>query len=476
MRRLFPDGKTFVDAVPRRPAAEIMERFATVARADDDLRAFVLDNFELPTIASVHAAREERNLRRYIRSIWPELRRGGDAAIPDGSLLALEGPYVVPGGRFAELYYWDSYFTMLGLVHDGEEALARSLLERFTELIERYGYVPNGTRSYYLSRSQPPLYHAMVELLPEAQPAALRRRLSAMVEEHRYWMADAERLGPGDRSGNVVAMPDGSILNRYWDRRDTPREESFSEDVATSSASFRDPARMFRDLRAGAESGWDFSSRWCDDGQLSSIRTTDFVAVDLNAFLFGLERAIAVAADRLWQDALAAAFRRRATERQAAVTRWCWSEAGYFTDFDLRDGVRRPITAASAVPLFTGLASAAQADATEASIRQWLLAPGGLRTSCVRTGQQWDAPNGWAPLQWMAASGLRRYGHHDLARLIARRWTQTVDAEFQGSGRIHEKYDVEACRAGAGGEYVPQLGFGWTNGVTTALMDLVACD
>lgn len=477
-RRLFGDGKTFVDAVPLRPAAEILALFGRVERDDEALRAFVSEHFVLPASARVHAAHGERDLRRYIASLWSELARPPSQGQPDGSLLSVDHPYLVPGGRFVELYYWDSYFSMLGLIRDGHESLARSIVDAFTDLIERYGHIPNGTRSYYLSRSQPPLYFAMLQLVPDPRPDENRRRLRAMMLEHGFWMSGVDSLMPGECSRRAVAMPDGGILNRYWDDRDTPRDESFAEDVEAAHASSLPAHDIFRALRAGAESGWDFSSRWfAEADDLTTIRTQEIVPIDLNAFLYGLERAIADLADALCEDGIAQAFDIAARARRSAIERWLWCEGGYFTDFDLALGALRPgPTAATLAPLFTSAATAAQAALIADTVAAQLLGPGGLRTTLVETGEQWDWPNGWAPLQWIAFSGLRRYGHRDLAATIAQRWTAMVDAEFQRSGWLHEKYDVEQRRGGGGGEYPPQLGFGWTNGVTAAFIDLVACD
>jgi alpha,alpha-trehalase len=336
-----------------------------------------------------------------------------------------------------------------------------------TDLIETYGYVPNGTRTYYLGRSQPPLYHMMVKLVGEVTP----RRLAAMKLEHAWWMAGADDIGPNESTAHVVRLADGSLLNRYWSDAGTPRDESWREDIATArSAPARDPARIYRELRAGAESGWDFSSRWLGDGTLASIRTSAIIPIDLNAFLFSLEMEIAKASvgeDRRRYEALASG-------RRAAVQRHMWrTEAGYFIDFDIETGKQRPaLTAAAATPLLVGIASQGQVAATARRLREDLLAPGGLRTTTVETGQQWDRPNGWAPLQWIAATGLRRYGQNELAAEIARRWVATVEVNFGRTGLIHEKYDVEECTTGGGGEYAPQHGFGWTNGVTADFIDM----
>lgn len=475
LNRVFPDGKTFADAVPRHEVEAIRNAFVDGATTGIDLRRFAEDNFVLPQAAEVLPAHGERDLRRYIRSVWPSLCRADAASPPGGSRLPVAGRYVVPGGRFAELYYWDSYFSILGLVRDGHEDVAASMVDTFTDLLDTHGRIPNGTRSYYLSRSQPPLYFAMLDLLPQAKPAVRRRRLEALLCEHAFWVDENLAGRTAAEASRAVRMPDGALLNRYSDDCDTPRDESYLEDVCTAAASARPAGEVYRALRAGAESGWDFSSRWlADGGTLESIRTTSIVPVDLNAFLYGMERAIASLADDLCLDAVAGRFDVASRRRRAAMHRWLWHDAGYFCDFDLDTLERRQhMTAAALAPLFTGVATQAQAAAVARTTAEELMAPGGLRTTLVRTGEQWDWPNGWAPLQWIAFRGLRRYGHRRLARTIAMRWVATVDAEFQRTGWIHEKYDVESRTGGGGGEYAPQLGFGWTNGVTAAFLDML---
>lgn len=473
-RGILADGKAFVDAVPKRPIADIMSDFALLRGNDAELLRFVGANFTLPpSIDPAVPAMPAQPLRAHIRSMWSNLARDPESGAVNSSALPVGHRHVVPGGRFREIYYWDSFFTMLGLVRDGETALATGIVDAMTDLIEDHGHVPNGTRTYYLGRSQPPLFHMMVALLDDDRPNVAARRLAAMKREHAWWMDGAEDLGPGESVNHVTKLADGSLLNRYWDPRGTPRDESWREDVETAMQSGRPPEQVYRDLRAGAESGWDFSSRWLDSPALSSIRTTGIAPVDLNAFLYGLECAIAAAS-----DSEAPTFAERAKRRRDAMHTHLWEETkGYFADYDLDcRAIRASATAAGLAPLLSGLANQRQADATSRVTRDKLLAPGGLRTTLLNSGQQWDCPNGWAPLQWIAVTGLRRYGHYDLAKEIARRWIVTVDENYRRTGLLHEKYDVENSSAGRGGEYAPQIGFGWTNGVTGDLIDLYSND
>ena len=465
-RGILTDGKTFVDAVPRRPVDAILADFAELNGDDAALLRFVTDNFNLPpAIGPATANVPARPLRDYIRTMWPALARGPKAGAANSSALAVGHRHVVPGGRFREIYYWDSFFTMLGLVRDGETALANGIVDAMTDLIEEHGHVPNGARTYFVGRSQPPLFHMMVALLDDLRPEVAARRLAAMKREHDWWMDGADTLTPGTQANRVAMLTDGSLLNRYWDPRGTPRDESWREDVETALESYRPASEVYRDLRAGAESGWDFSSRWLDAGPLASIRTTTIAPVDLNAFLYGLEIALAASGDD--------AFVAKTEARRNAMHTHMWDEAlGHFCDFDLTANARRPQpTAAALAPLLSGVATQEQADASAAFAAEKLRAPGGLRTTLVTSGQQWDEPNGWAPLQWIAAAGLRRYGHDALAQDIARRWIATVQAAYARTGLVFEKYDVEAGAVGAGGEYAPQIGFGWTNGVTADLID-----
>ncbi|MFC0205350.1 alpha,alpha-trehalase TreF [Novosphingobium soli] len=465
MRRLFADSKTFADAIPRRsPPAILADYRARTEWSDDDLRAFVRANFDMPDEAVPAAAgrTSPRPLLDHIRNLWDLLARPPVTPSPGSSALAFAGTHVVPGGRFREIYYWDSYFTMLGLREDGRRDLIEGMIDGFVGLVERYGHVPNGARSYYLSRSQPPFLYLMMGLSDVHDPAVLNRRLDALIDEHGYWT----------RGAHVVRMPDGATLNRFWDDRDTPRDESYREDVITARASGRPAAEVYRNLRAAAESGWDFSSRWLADGHmLATVDTTDIVPVDLNSLLYGLERDIAGRCIALHRSC-ATTFERQARQRRAAIEHWLWDDAeGRYGDWELpRRRLRPGLSAATAYPLFTRLAIPAHAARVAATIETRLIAPGGLRTTLVRTGQQWDEPNGWAPLQWIAANGLDAYGHGTVARHIARAWISTVEARYRASGKLVEKYDVETRGSGGGGEYPLQDGFGWTNGVTRAMI------
>jgi len=495
--QVFPDGKDFCDALPKGSPAEILARYrAAVPGTPEELKAFVAANFTAPaavgptaaaTVAkAAPAAPAGTPLIAHIDALWGVLTRQPADVPLYSSLLPLPRPFVVPGGRFREIYYWDSYFTMLGLLESGRADLTQDMVSDFAHLIDRYGRIPNGNRTYYLSRSQPPFFFAMVALLDPGHPErAFARYLPQLKREYAFWMDGATSVARGLARQRVVAfsggrgaieVPPRQLLNRYWDDEDLPRDESYREDVALADRSGRDRRQLYRDVRAAAESGWDFSSRWFADAHsLTSIDTTDIVPVDLNSLLFGLEQAIAAGCGEAHDETCQRAFRQHARARRAAMDRYLWDAVrGTYFDYQWARGERIPrVSAATLYPLFVHAASRAQAAAVARITRAQLLKGGGLVTTTLNTGQQWDAPNGWAPLQWIAVAGLNAYGESGLAEEIACRWTVNVARAYRESGKLVEKYDVtNTDRPGGGGEYPLQDGFGWTNGVTRKLLAL----
>jgi alpha,alpha-trehalase len=483
MAAIYADGKTFADATANVAPAEVLAQYqASHPDSPQALKQFTDAHFALPVpAASAPSPPGQVSMLEHIDRLWEPLTHSTTSAPRYGSLLPLPQPYVVPGGRFREIYYWDSYFTMLGLEQSGRQDLVSDMVRDFAYLIDTYGHVPNGTRSYYLSRSQPPFFFEMVGLLSQQDAgSAFARYLPQLRREYAFWMDGAGGLRRGRAYRRVVAMPDGSILNRYWDDRDTPRDESYREDTELARASGRPVRQVLRDIRAAAESGWDFSSRWFADGHTrASIDTTEIVPIDLNSLLFGLENAIRMGCQRRADADCASEFARRAAARHAAIDRYLWDpSSGCYVDYrwPQRTAVAR-VSAATLYPLFLTLASQSQAAAVARTVIRELLKAGGIVTTPLDTGQQWDAPNGWAPIQWIAIAGLRQYGQTSLARTIACRWIVNVEAVYRQSGKLVEKYDVVTTgRSGGGGEYPLQDGFGWTNGVTRKLMALYPAD
>lgn len=481
MARLFPDSKTLVDSRPLEAPSALKARYlAEKEQAGFDLKAFVAKWFAPPVpAATVPGSAATTGMEQHIRDLWPLLTRAADSADARSSLIPLPKSYVVPGGRFREVYYWDSYFSMLGLIDSKRTDLVANMLDNFSHLISTVGHIPNGNRTYYLGRSQPPYFAAMVGLYATATDTTQALKyLDAMEAEYAFWMDGAAALAPGEANRRAVRMRDGALLNRYWDDRPEPRPESYREDYLLG-ASLPVPKRepLYRNIRAAAESGWDFSSRWMrDTTDLRTLETTDLAPVDLNSLLYHAERTIAafrrfrkVVGDSLVAVKFDAAAEARRTEVLAAA----WdAKSGFFYDVRWKSGERvtdRPTMAAAAV-LYFGLATAEQGRAVAAKLERDFLRPGGFVTTMIRSGQQWDAPNGWPPLQWIGMEGVRRYGRGDLADMARDRWLTLNRRTYAAVGKMTEKYDVlDLSRPAGGGEYPTQDGFGWTNGVALAL-------
>ncbi|WP_395314411.1 alpha,alpha-trehalase [Enterobacter sp. ECC-249] len=478
--KLFPDQKTFADAVPKSDPLMILADYRMQhTQSSFDLRHFVEMNFTLPAEGEKYVPPAGQSLREHIDDLWPVLTRTTDKASNKwDSLLPLPKPYVVPGGRFREVYYWDSYFTMLGLAESDHWDKISDMVDNFAYEIDTFGHIPNGNRSYYLSRSQPPFFSLMVELLATHDSDALKKYRPQMEKEYAYWMDGVDALQPGQANKRVVKLDDGAILNRYWDDRDTPRPESWLDDVNTAKNNPNRPAtEIYRDLRSAAASGWDFSSRWMDDPQkLGTIRTTSIVPVDLNALMFKMEKLLARASQESGDAASANKYETLATARQKAIESHLWNDKeGWYADYDLKSKkVRNQLTAAALFPLYVKAAAQDRADKVAAATSSRLLKPGGIATTTVNSGQQWDAPNGWAPLQWVAAEGLQNYGQEKVSMDVTWRFLKNVQHTYDREKKLVEKYDVSSTgTGGGGGEYPLQDGFGWSNGVTLKMLDRV---
>ncbi|WP_338294349.1 trehalase family glycosidase [Planctobacterium marinum] len=480
---LFSDSKTFADAIPNKPFSEIEEHWKKESHLPEfDLGKFVHSHFILPEQKEVKASDAvQRDMLQYISSMWTHLLRKPDA-ISGNSLIELPRPYIVPGGRFQEIYYWDTYFTALGLCEDGHYQLVLDMFSNFQYLIENNGCIPNGNRDYYRGRTQPPILALLLELLlnhkdklPRLNESDfLESAVASLEQEYQYWMRGSAHLShDNNKQIRCLLMSDGTVLNRYFDDHEGPRPESWREDSELASE-LPEPRRadFFKDVRAACESGWDFSSRWlAEPHNLSSIRTTDIVPVDLNCLLWKLETSLAHYHEVLSNPERAAQLKQAAQQRANAIQHWCWhQESGFYMDVIFSKETTSEIySLAGVLPLVMGLASAQQAQQVSEKLASDFLKPGGLVTTLTETEQQWDSPNGWAPLQWFAVCGLENYGYQGLAMQVMERWLDNVKACLKTHGCMLEKYNVVTPGLIAGGgEYQVQTGFGWSNGVSRA--------
>ena len=482
LHRIFTDGKTFVDCVPKRNPKDIMVDYLKLKNnplVKFSLEGFVKANFELPVNpTNNYQSTTNEDVATHIKTLWQVLKRNPDKALDGSSLLPLPNAYIVPGGRFREIYYWDSYFTMLGLQESNEYEMIENMINNFSFLISTYGHIPNGNRSYYLSRSQPPFFSLMINLLAEKKGNEVYKTyLSSLQKEYDYWMDKTAK------TKHAVTMPDGSILNRYYDADNAPRQESYKEDfeVATTEANNVQEGnfkRIFeqksRDLRSGAESGWDFSSRWFADGKtINTIQTTNLIPVDLNGLLYHLEQTLAKAYTVFGNAQQANHFTQIAAKRKKAINKYCFNtKANWYFDYNIIAKQQSKImTAAGISPLFFNIAAKENAVAIAKTLQNNFLKAGGIITTLNTTGQQWDAPNGWAPLQWITVKGLENYQQTALAKDIAKRWVTLNVKVYKETGKLMEKYNVIDINLPAGGgEYAGQDGFGWTNGVLLKMM------
>jgi len=409
-------------------------------------------------------------------------------AITAHGLLYLPYPYVVPGGRFNEMYGWDSYFIQIGLLRDGMIELAQSMTDNFVYEIEHYGMVLNANRTYYLTRSQPPFLTAMIlgTYAHTGDEKWLRDTLAAIDTYYDYWTTGLHRvpglalsryhdLGQGPAPEVVASERDAAGRTHYDRVKDyyrthevTRYEESLYYDAGADTLT----ALFYLGDRAMRESGFDPSNRF---GPFS-VDIIRHAPVCLNSLLYRMEREAARIHDLVGQEAIAASWRDRAAARRDLINRTMWdAEAGLY--FDYQFAQRRSssyVFATTFYPLWVGLATEKQARQVAENL-DLLEAPGGLLTSTTTSGSQWDAPYGWAPLQMIAVQGLRRYGFHTEANRLARKFLDLVAKEFHEHGIIVEKYDVVRQESDLAdglrfGYDANEIGFGWTNAVFSELL------
>ena len=480
LNKVYADGKTFIDLIPRGRTKQIRKEYL-FAKQDPNfnLHEFVNRHFyEFEHSAPTYHSNPDHTPRTHIKELWNVLERRN--RIDRGSLIAVPYPYIVPGGRFSEQFYWDSYFIMLGLAADGQWKKINDMMKNYSYMIRKFGFIPTANRTYFLTRSQPPFFSHMVRLLAKNnnKTLTLLEYLPYMLAEYRFWLKGRRIIADKDdivAYRRVVRMPGGEYLARYYDNKSTPRPESMREDIeAADDGDGANNEKLYLDLRAGAESGWDFSSRWfADPADIRTIHTTDIIPVDLNCLLYHLEVTISETYQRMFQPILARKFQRRAEQRWAAIHKYMWDEKEqFFLDYDFHTNERTGrMTLAGIFPLYTKIATHKQAEGVAKRLEEDFLKKGGLMMTLQETGQQWDAPNGWAPLQWIAIQGLREYGFHALADKIKKAWVANCVNVYEKEGKMVEKYNVvDPDKLGGGGEYILQDGFGWTNGVLAALL------
>jgi alpha,alpha-trehalase len=438
--------------------------------------------------------------------------------IRDHGLLFLENPYVVPGGQFNEMYGWDSYFIVRGLLRDDRRDLARGMLENFFYEIQHYGGVLNANRTYYLGRSQPPFLTSMILALYRADVAAKQPNLEALAKAYQFAVSDYERWTQEPHLAGDTG------LSRYFDEGDGPVPEIMGDpsnyyrgvahyylvnegeqsphlvhvdaqhpldlvpgptwevsicdpDQSTSSKITCDAtdrvglaADYYKGDRSLRESGFDITFRFGPYG----VDTHHYAPICLNSLLYKTETDLAEISELLNRPADAKSWREKARARQERINHYLWdSSRGLFTDYNFETGKRSTYEYATTFyPLWVGLASKEQASAVEKNLSLFEQA-GGLAMSVNPTGAQWDFPYGWAPIHLLAIEGLRRYGYADDADRLSEKFLTMVLENFRRDHTIREKYNVvtrSTVTRIVAGYAVNVSGFGWTNGVYLELL------
>ncbi|MGB8535648.1 MAG: trehalase family glycosidase [Acidobacteriaceae bacterium] len=444
-----------------------------------------------------------------------------ESEIPQPGLLYLPNRYVVPGGRFNEMFGWDSYFIILGLLRDGRVDLARGMVENFFYEIENYGAVLNANRTYFLTRSQPPFLSSMIRAVYDAEIArdpspANRARQQKWIahaylyahRDHDFWLRSMHRAGQtglaryldigegpvpdiADHSSYyidvidwLVAHPD--VHTKYLiPAPENPSPAEWAVLARTScdpshsvvcrlawSHGFRLSRDFYKGDRAVRESGFDISFRF---GPFSGS-TQHYAAVGLNSLLYKYELDLADFATMLHQTAQVPQWKQQAEARRRAINKYLWNaDKGMFFDYDFTTSEQSTYVYATIFyPLWAGLATTEQAKAVDEHLGV-LDKPGGLACSTYASGLQWDLPFGWAPLNWLAVDGLRKTGYLNDARRVSEQFTHTIRTSFEKEGTIHEKYNVETGSSNveiiAG--YQNVVGFGWTNAVYVEMEHLL---
>lgn len=419
-------------------------------------------------------------------------------------MLPVPGPFIVPGSRFREGYYWDSYWAVRGLLVCGLVDLAKAIVLNLVHCVNTYGFVPNGLRSYYLNRSQPPLLAATVSAIWEDTKDVefIQQVLPALQTELDWWQSDVHAVHTVDKSDSITKEMLANLA-RYNAQTVHPRVESLKEDLetlqayaansdASSAVGNRDTLLLFRNIASAAESGWDFSSRWfANKKDLWTICTTDIIPADLNALLYHAECVTAtLAAEATGNVEVSNNYRSRAEKRLAAINSVHWDEeAGRWRDnvvvgkfSSKRNEIENSsfstciAYASDWVPLWCGCApkeslqAMAALSSLEKAFKLSMECPGGIPAStCDSSGEQWDFPNVWPPIQYFIVEGIEKYCGPEgkrVAKEMARRFLLTAFEAWKQTGLMFEKFDARVVGApGGGGEYSVADGFGWTNGL-----------
>ncbi|XP_017883854.1 trehalase isoform X1 [Ceratina calcarata] len=510
MASIYKDSKTFVDMKMRNPPNETLLLFREfMDRVDQmptrhDIEKFVNDTFDpegsefeewdpedwtiRPKFLNKISDDELRKFASDLNHIWKMLGRKmkDDVRLNEDhySIIYVPNPVIVPGGRFREFYYWDSYWIIKGLLLSEMYTTVKGMLSNFVMIVDKIGFIPNGGRIYYTMRSHPPLLIPMVDeyLKVTHDYKWLEENFHLLEKEFEFWMTNR----------TVEVEMDGVkyTLARYYEESSGPRPESYKEDYLTSQ-SFRTPEEKdnyYAELKTAAESGWDFSSRWfildgTNKGNLTNLKTRYIIPVDLNSIIYRNAQLLGQYSLRLGNETKAAYYRKRAEQWKRAVTAVLWhDEVGAWLDYDILNDIKRDyFYPTNILPLWTNCYDIVKREEYVSKVLKYLeknqimLNLGGIPTTLEHSGEQWDYPNAWPPLQYFVIMSLNNTEDPWAQRLayeITQRWVRSNYKAFNETHSMFEKYDATVSGGhGGGGEYEVQLGFGWSNGLVLDLLD-----
>ena len=451
-QQIFGDSKTFADAIPKFKAKEILLKYTQEkSKTAFNLAAFVNQNFTFPK--SPDKVENKKSLEKFLLEDWKN--RTKKPLDDGGSLIPTRNNYLSAGNNSNELNYGSNYYSILGLLAAKQNILAKNIAVNAVQLIQDYGYMPVGNRTYLFGRSNPPFLAFILEEISKTNPEILKYALPQLTQEYQFWMS-AQNKEEGLKQTEaqkkkelafkrVVFLEKNNLLNRYYDPQNTPRVETYFDDLELKKRNGNNNRFINKNLRAAAESDWENSSRWVSSSEkLEDVHPLQIAPVDLNALLYHLEKTLAKAYKANEQPEYATSFENLAKKRKAIFDTYFWDATkGFYFDYDFLKKKRSNVYALSGIfPLFVGLASENQATKIAELLEKSFLMPGGLATTLNVTGLLNDAPHGRADLQWIAISGLRKYKKHVLAEQIKVRWIKTNTECYSKSGELLEFYNV----------------------------------
>jgi alpha,alpha-trehalase len=472
MSQVFANSKQFADSEPKLPPEEIVYKYRLLKDSllkgvprrlkkrgipVDVIKQFVADCFETSASINDSLLRGDTtaNLEIFLKNLWTPLTCTLSTTKKGSSLVPLPYPYIGTGSYLNEMHYWESYFIMLGLKESGQEQLVEHMVNNFAYLIDACGHIPATNRTYSLSFSEPPFFSLMIDLLADMKGDSVYfKYLPYLEKEYLFWMDGADSIKKNSKYKRVVKFDDGTVLNRYGDGLEKPREEFYREDVDFAENINHSKNDYWLSMRAAFESGWFLSSRWLEDIQKpESVEASNLLPVDLNSLLLHLEVTLRNIYRKKGETQKVLFYAERILNRELKMDFLFWNkELTFYCDYDIgKKQASEKLTLAGVFPLlFKDRYREIDQERVEnivEELKSHLLFEGGARNTTLTAAQPfWDSPYGSAPLQWALITALENYGYHSLAEKIALDWVNLNLDVYTKIGRLLNHYDVVNTR------------------------------